>query len=75
MTELTLYSMDGCASCVNAANLLTRNGIQFKTVKIDEDPEAWAFIRSKGHRSMPQIYDGDKLHVEGGYEGLVKHYK
>lgn len=69
---LTVYSMEGCASCVSATKLLDREQIAYQVVKIDEDPAAWAFLKAKGHRSMPQIYEGDTLYVEGGYEGLRK---
>jgi hypothetical protein len=27
---------------------------------------------AQGHRAAPQIYLGDELFVEGGYQGLVK---
>ena len=69
---ITVYSMSGCASCVAATQLLDRKGIAYKVVKIDEDFEAWEFLKKEGHRSMPQIYEGDKLYVEGGFQGLTK---
>jgi glutaredoxin len=72
MKQLTVYSMEGCASCTQAAKLLEQKGVRFEVVKIDENPEAWAFIKAEGHRSMPQIYDGKQLFVVGGFEGLRK---
>lgn len=69
---ITVYSMEGCASCVAASKLLARYSIPHKVIKIDEDFEAWEFLKSKGHRTMPQLYVGDKLFVEAGYMGLVK---
>jgi hypothetical protein len=29
-------------------------------------------VVAQGHRTAPQIYLGDELFVEGGYQGLVK---
>ena len=37
-----------------------------------EDPRALEFIKSKGHRTVPQIYLGETVLVEGGYDGLKK---
>lgn len=68
---ITVYSMEGCAQCVQAANLLERKGVYYKVVKIDEDFDAADFIQSQGHRSMPQIYKDGSLFVEGGYKGLT----
>jgi glutaredoxin len=69
--KLTVYSMEGCAQCVQAIRLLEQKGVDFEVVKIDEDFEAYDFIKKEGHRSMPQIYKGDKLFVKGGFGGLV----
>ncbi len=69
---MTVYSMEGCASCKAAMNLLESKQIPFVVKKIDEDMEAIAFIRKEGHRSMPQIYDHGVL-VPGGFQGLVKY--
>jgi glutaredoxin len=68
---LTVYSKKNCAYCDQAKELLTRRGVEFKEVKIDEDATAKAFILSEGHRSVPQIYNGDKLFVDGGFMGLL----
>ena len=35
-----------------------------------EDADAMAFIKSKGHRTVPQLYLEGRLLVEGGYDGL-----
>lgn len=72
---LTVYSMEGCSSCVAAMRLLDKQGIAYEVKKVDEDAEAASFIRSSGLRSLPQIFEGDKLFVQGGYQGLIKHYK
>jgi glutaredoxin len=64
--------MEGCAQCVQAAKLLERKGVPFKVIKIDEDFEAYEFLKREGHRSMPQIYRDDKLFIQGGYSGLTK---
>lgn len=69
---ITIYSMEGCASCVAAAQYLQRSNIDFQVVKVEDSPEAWELMKANNHRSMPQIYKDGKLFVEGGYQGLVK---
>ena len=69
---LTVYSKNNCPFCEKAKHLLTTKGIEFKTVMVDEDLEAREWLIGQGHRSAPQIYLGDDLFVEGGYQGLVK---
>jgi glutaredoxin len=74
MNELTIYSIENCAACLAAARFLAMREIPHKVIKIDEDMDAMLFIKKEGHRSFPQIYEGDKLFVAGGYNGLVKHF-
>jgi glutaredoxin 3 len=69
---LTVYSKNNCPFCTQAKNLLTLKNIPFKEVKIDEDVIAKEFILSEGHRTVPQIYQDNKLFVQGGYQGLSK---
>lgn len=69
---VTVYSKNNCPFCVQAKNLLKLKGIEFQEVKIDEDVEAREFVLAQGHRTVPQIYNGDALLVEGGYQGLAR---
>lgn len=69
---LTIYSKKHCPFCDQAKALLTRKNIAFQEVKIDEDAAAKDFIVSQGHRTVPQIYQGRELFVEGGYTGLSR---
>ena len=67
---LTMYSKSNCPACVSAKALLTSYGIDYQEIKIDEDQDAKQFILSKNHRTVPQIYNGADIFVEGGYLGL-----
>lgn len=69
---LTVYSKNHCPFCDQAKALLKRKNIAFEEVKIDESPEARRFILEAGHRTVPQIYKGTQVFVEGGYSGLAK---
>jgi len=69
---LTIYSKSTCPHCDSAKKFLEAKGIEFQVVNIEEDTEARTFLQSEGHRSVPQIYNGEELFVEGGYSALIK---
>ena len=70
--SLTVYSKKHCPFCDQAKALLTKKNIPFEEVRVDEDAAAKDFIVKEGHRTVPQIYKGTKLFVEGGYTGLSR---
>lgn len=72
---LTVYTKNNCNACAKAKDLLDKNGIEFETINADENFEAFDFLVDQGHRSFPQIYDGEELYVEGGYAGLLEYFK
>lgn len=67
---ITLYSKPNCPHCVQAKNYLTRHEIEFNTVDVTEDAKALDFIKSRGHKTVPQLYVGDTVLVEGGNAAL-----
>lgn len=67
---LTLYTKNNCGYCLQAKALLKNNDIPFEEVNIETDTKARDFVITEGHRTMPQIYKGGKLFVEGGFTGL-----
>lgn len=69
---LILYSKSNCNFCDRAKNLLNSKNIEFTEVKIDEDSTKREWLIEQGHRSVPQIYLGETLFVEGGFHALEK---
>lgn len=67
---ITVYSKTNCPHCVNAKQFLENKNINYQEVNIEHDAAAREFILSQGHRSVPQIYVGDRLLVQGGWSGL-----
>ena len=68
--DVVVYSTGWCPYCERAKALLERKGIDFREIKVDEDPtERDAMLkRSGGRRTVPQIFVGDR-HV-GGFDDL-----
>lgn len=69
---LTIYSKNNCPFCDMAKNFLRSKNINYREVNIEDDTEARKFITENGHRTVPQIYFGSKIFVDGGWQGLSK---
>jgi len=67
---LTVFSKNNCSACESAKALLKSRGIEFEVRNVDEDFDAFDFIVEQGLRSFPQIFEGNKLYVMGGFKGL-----
>lgn len=69
---ITVYSKPNCPHCVAAKNYLSKHEIEFHVKDVSVDEDALKFLKGRGHKSVPQLYVGDKLLVEGGNAGLQK---
>ena len=68
---ITLYSKPLCPYCDGAEHYLHKNGFAYNKIDITQDANALKFIKEeRGHRTVPQIYYGNRLLVEGGFDGL-----
>lgn len=72
MPNVVMYSTGSCPYCVRAKQLLDRKGVDFTTVRIDEQPDRRDEMlqRSNGCRTVPQIFIDD-FHV-GGFDDMVE---
>lgn len=68
---IKVFSKEGCPYCEQAKALLERHGYEYEEVRIDLDDDARNFVIGQGHRTVPQLYVGETLLVEGGYQGLA----
>ncbi len=68
--EITIYSTLICPYCVAAKNFLKSKGLEWKEVRIDQDPaEREKMVAMAKRTSVPQIFVGD-VHV-GGYDDMM----
>ncbi len=67
---ITVYSKNNCPFCDRAVALLESKGIPFKTIKMEDQPDAREFLMDQGLRSVPQIFK-DGVLLPGGYQGLA----
>lgn len=67
---LTIFSKDNCGYCISAKRFLDQHKIKYEEINIAKDPDAMEFLQKQGHRTVPQIYNGDIL--IGGYDDLIQ---
>jgi glutaredoxin len=68
VAEYIVYGRPGCPWCDKAKELLGVTRQDFTYVDLSQNPEKRAELIAAGHRTVPQVYHGDKL--VGGFEQL-----
>lgn len=67
--SVLIYSTRHCGYCGRARDLLTRKGIDFEEILVDQDPaRREEMVARSGRRTVPQIFVGD--HHVGGCDAL-----
>ena len=56
--QLTLYTQPNCMYCDMMKTKLDRWGYQYEVVNIRLDEAAKSYIKSEGHKTVPQLYYG-----------------
>jgi len=57
--QLTVYTKNDCMYCDMMKSKLDIWGYKYNVVNIQEDAAAKAYILSKGHKVVPQLYYGN----------------
>ena len=66
----TIYSIENCAFCQRAKELLESRGLTYRSINLADDDEGRdELVRRTGRMSFPQIFMFDE--PIGGYEDLV----
>ena len=71
MKTVTIYTKVNCPYCDRAKALLKLKNIEFEEINLNNKPEIREWLKNQGHRTVPQLYIGDQLLVEGGFQGLA----
>ena len=56
---ITVYSKPACVQCEQTKKLLTKNGLEFKTIDITQDEEAYNKVVEMGFMSVPVVIAGE----------------
>ena len=71
MSDVVIYTKDGCPYCAAAKKHYTDEGIAFEEVNISQTPDAKEKVLelTKGEKIVPVIVDADKGGVKIGFGG------
>ena len=53
---LRLYTQPRCGWCDMMKNMLEEIGQQYSLIDISQDPAGLAYMKTKGHTTVPQLY-------------------
>jgi glutaredoxin 3 len=68
--DVVIYLTGWCPYCQRARDLLSKKGVQFREIDVDDDPRLREeMIARSGRRTVPQIFIGEQ-HV-GGCDDLL----
>ena len=72
MKKIIVYSTSVCPFCDMAKALLTREGLEFEAVNLDNDHELRMKLseENNGYRTVPMIFIDEKF--IGGYQELQR---
>lgn len=56
---ITVYSKPACVQCEQTKKLLTKNGLEFETVDITEDVDAYNKVVEMGFMAAPVVVTDD----------------
>ena len=68
-----IYTGDRCTYCTNAKRILNRENIAFSEHNVNLEENKY-FLKDKGFKTVPQIYNHRDEHI-GGYNELVEYMK
>lgn len=67
--DVVIYTKSFCPYCVRAKELLTRKGVKFKEIYLDDQPEQYDELKKRtGHMTVPQIFINDQM--IGGFSDM-----
>jgi glutaredoxin 3 len=70
VAKVVVYTKSNCPYCVRAKDLLTRKGVDFEEIYLDDRPEEYVSLKQRtGMMTVPQIFINDQL--VGGYTDLA----
>ena len=63
--KVIVYTMTICPYCIAAKKLLTKKGVAFEEVNLDQQPDRWEECEKRsGQSTVPQIFFGER-HLGG----------
>lgn len=62
LKNVVIYTKDHCPFCVRVKNYLTSQKVDFKQIRVDEDPKTYLELQEKTKlRTVPQVFVDGKF--------------
>ena len=55
ISPITVFSKPACQACKATKKQLDKVGVDYTTIDITEDPEAYEYVQSLGYKSAPVV--------------------
>jgi len=68
-----IYTQSNCVFCIKAKHLLSKKGLKYQEIDINEDPNDKLVLKQLNLKTVPQIWRDD-VHI-GGYKELLLNLK
>ena len=69
MERVIVYTKHNCIQCIMTKQELTRHGLTYKEINVDEQPTAMEELIERNLRSMPVVVvDGNWAKAFGGFQ-------
>jgi len=70
--RIKVFWQPGCSSCLRTKEFLTKQGIDFESIDVHNDPDGAAQLRALGARSVPVVALGGKYTLCQSFGDVVK---
>lgn len=69
LKNVVIYTKDHCPSCARVKNYLTSEEVDFKQIRLDEDPKTYEDLKEKTKlQTVPQVF------VDGKFIGSAQNF-
>lgn len=58
--KVTVYSKPDCVQCDSTKRLMDREGIEYTSVDITQDKEAYDYVLGLGYQAVPVVVAGEQ---------------
>lgn len=65
---VTVYSKENCLQCEYTKKYLSERGVAFKTISLDENPEAVETVKLYGYKQAPVVVNDETREHWSGFQ-------
>ncbi|UYO94615.1 glutaredoxin domain-containing protein [Pollutimonas sp. M17] len=70
--RIKVFWQPGCSSCLRTKEFLTKQGIEFESIDVHNNPDGMAQLRALGARSVPVVSLGKKYTLCQSFDDVIR---